>query len=87
MRGDPDADLMIIGEGPGEEEDLSGRPFVGRAGQLLDRILESVGIDRNDIYITNIVKFRPPGNRNPKPRRSPPANRSCSSRSSSSGPR
>ncbi len=65
--GDPDADLMIIGEGPGEEEDLSGRPFVGRAGQLLDRILESVTIERNDIYITNMVKFRPPGNRNPKP--------------------
>lgn len=65
--GNPDADLMLIGEAPGEEEDLSGRPFVGRAGQLLDRILESVSIDRFDLYITNIVKFRPPGNRNPKP--------------------
>ncbi len=65
--GNPDADLMIIGEAPGEDEDLSGRPFVGRAGQLLDKILASVGIDRDDIYITNIVKFRPPGNRNPKP--------------------
>ena len=63
--GDPDAQLMIIGEGPGEEEDLSGRPFVGRAGQLLDRILESVEIYRDDIYITNMVKFRPPANRNP----------------------
>jgi uracil-DNA glycosylase len=65
--GDPDADLMIVGEAPGEEEDLSGRPFVGRAGQLLDRILASVDIDRADVYITNIVKFRPPGNRAPRP--------------------
>lgn len=65
--GNPDADLMIVGEAPGEEEDKSGRPFVGRAGQLLDRILESVGLERDDIYITNIVKYRPPGNRNPKP--------------------
>ena len=65
--GPEDADLIIIGEAPGEDEDLSGRPFVGRAGQLLDKILDSVGIDREDIYITNIVKFRPPGNRNPRP--------------------
>jgi uracil-DNA glycosylase family 4 len=65
--GNPDAQLMIVGEAPGEEEDLSGRPFVGRAGQLLDRILASVDIARDDIYITNIVKFRPPGNRNPRP--------------------
>jgi len=65
--GNPDAALMMIGEAPGEEEDLSGRPFVGRAGRLLDQILASVGIERNDIYITNIVKFRPPGNRNPRP--------------------
>ena len=65
--GDPDADLMIVGEAPGEDEDLSGRPFVGRAGQLLDRILASVEIDRADVYITNMVKFRPPGNRAPKP--------------------
>jgi uracil-DNA glycosylase len=65
--GDPDADLMIVGEAPGEDEDLSGRPFVGRAGQLLDRILASVELDRADIYITNMVKFRPPGNRAPKP--------------------
>lgn len=63
--GNPDADLMFIGEAPGEEEDRSGRPFVGRAGQLLDKILESVGIDREEAWITNIVKFRPPGNRNP----------------------
>ena len=65
--GDPDADVMIVGEGPGEEEDRCGRPFVGRAGQLLDRILASVGIDRDDVYITNMVKHRPPGNRAPKP--------------------
>jgi len=65
--GHPDARLMLIGEAPGEEEDLSGRPFVGRAGQLLDRVLASVGLVRDEIYITNIVKFRPPGNRNPRP--------------------
>ncbi len=65
--GDPDPQLMLIGEAPGEDEDLSGRPFVGRAGQLLDRVLASVGLDRDTVYITNIVKFRPPGNRNPTP--------------------
>lgn len=65
--GDPDANLMLVGEAPGEDEDLSGEPFVGRAGQLLDKILESVGLERASVYITNIVKFRPPGNRNPKP--------------------
>ncbi len=65
--GHPDSRLMLIGEAPGEEEDLSGRPFVGRAGQLLDRVLASVGLDRDEIYITNMVKFRPPGNRNPRP--------------------
>lgn len=63
--GDPDADLLIIGEAPGEDEDASGLPFVGRAGQLLDKILASVDIVRQDIYITNMVKFRPPDNRNP----------------------
>jgi uracil-DNA glycosylase len=65
--GDPDADLMIVGEAPGEEEDRSGRPFVGRAGQLLDRILTSAEIDRDEAYITNMVKYRPPGNRAPTP--------------------
>ena len=65
--GHPDARLMLVGEAPGEEEDQSGRPFVGRAGQLLDRVLASVDLDRDDIYITNMVKFRPPGNRNPRP--------------------
>ena len=60
-------DLMAIGEGPGEQEDNSGIPFVGRAGQLLTKIIESVGLNREvDCYITNIVKCRPPGNRNPE---------------------
>lgn len=65
--GDENAALMLIGEAPGEEEDLSGRPFVGRAGRLLDKILESVDLARDEVYITNIVKYRPPGNRNPRP--------------------
>lgn len=59
------ADLMIVGEAPGEEEDKQGRPFVGRSGQLLTKILESVNINRQDIYITNTVKCRPPKNRDP----------------------
>jgi uracil-DNA glycosylase len=63
--GNADAKLMLVGEAPGEDEDLSGRPFVGRAGQLLDKILESVSMNRDDIYITNMVKYRPPNNRNP----------------------
>jgi uracil-DNA glycosylase family 4 len=65
--GDPQARLVVIGEGPGEEEDRQGKPFVGRAGQLLTRMLESVGIARDEVYICNIVKCRPPGNRNPEP--------------------
>ena len=65
--GDPDAKLMIVGEAPGADEDEQRRPFVGRSGQLLDRILDSVGLHRDDIYVTNIVKYRPPGNRNPTP--------------------
>lgn len=65
--GPGDARLMLVGEAPGEDEDLSGRPFVGRAGQLLDKILASVDLDRSDVYITNLVKHRPPGNRNPRP--------------------
>lgn len=60
------APIMFVGEGPGEEEDKTGRPFVGRAGQLLTKILESVNIDREDVYICNIVKCRPPENRAPK---------------------
>lgn len=65
--GNPAADLLIIGEGPGGDEDRVGRPFVGRAGQLLDRILAGVGLTRQDVYITNVVKCRPPGNRTPTP--------------------
>jgi len=65
--GAPDADLMLVGEAPGADEDAAGEPFVGRAGQLLDQILLSVGLDRHQLWITNIVKFRPPGNRNPTP--------------------
>lgn len=65
--GNPDARLMIVGEGPGEEEDLQGRPFVGRSGQLLDKILEAAGIPRQSVYIANIVKCRPPQNRAPEP--------------------
>jgi DNA polymerase len=65
--GAADARLVVIGEGPGEEEDRQGQPFVGRAGQLLTKMLDSVGISRDAIYICNIVKCRPPGNRNPEP--------------------
>lgn len=63
--GDENAKLMLIGEGPGYDEDIQGRPFVGKAGQLLTRILQSIQIKRNEVYITNIVKCRPPGNRTP----------------------
>jgi uracil-DNA glycosylase len=65
--GRPDADLMVVGEAPGADEDRRGEPFVGRAGQLLDKILESVGFAREDVYITNILKSRPPNNRDPRP--------------------
>jgi uracil-DNA glycosylase family 4 len=66
--GDPHADLMVVGEGPGREEDLQGRPFVGRSGQLLDRLLaEEAGLQRAHVYIANVVKCRPPGNRDPLP--------------------
>lgn len=65
--GNEDAKLMLIGEGPGYDEDLQGRPFVGKAGQLLTRILQSVQIERKEVYITNIIKCRPPGNRTPEP--------------------
>ena len=64
--GDSRASLMFIGEGPGAEEDRSGRPFVGQAGQLLDGMIFAIGLERSDVYITNIVKCRPPGNRDPK---------------------
>ena len=64
--GDLDARLMFIGEAPGKQEALSGRPFVGAAGRVLDELLESIHLDREQVYITNIVKDRPPGNRDPK---------------------
>jgi len=63
--GNPSAGLAVIGEAPGAEEDASGRPFVGRSGQLLDKILQAAGFARQEVYICNILKCRPPGNRNP----------------------
>ena len=65
--GDPDADLLFVGEGPGEQEDLQGIPFVGRAGKLLTSLIEGIGLDRDAVYIANVVKCRPPGNRDPSP--------------------
>ena len=64
--GNPHAKLVFVGEGPGADEDASGRPFVGRAGQLLDKIIVAIGLKREDVYIANIVKCRPPGNRTPE---------------------
>ncbi|MCZ8186692.1 MAG: uracil-DNA glycosylase [Beijerinckiaceae bacterium] len=65
--GNPKARVMIIGEAPGREEDETGKPFVGRAGQLLDKMLKAIGLDRNGVYIANVVPWRPPGNRTPTP--------------------
>lgn len=65
--GDPSADLLFVGEGPGAEEDRQGIPFVGRAGQLLTRLIEGIGLTRDEVYIANVVKCRPPGNRDPLP--------------------
>ena len=65
--GDPGTGLMFVGEGPGEQEDLQGEPFVGRAGQLLTKIIEAIGLRRDEVYIANVIKCRPPGNRNPEP--------------------
>src|SRR5688500_14141863 len=65
--GNPKARLMFVGEAPGEEEDKRGEPFVGRAGQLLTKIIEAIGLTREQIYIANVIKCRPPGNRNPEP--------------------
>jgi DNA polymerase len=64
--GNPQTDLMFVGEGPGSNEDRLGRPFVGKAGHLLDKMLKAIDLTRDEIYITNIVKCRPPGNRNPQ---------------------
>ncbi len=65
--GNPNADLMFVGEAPGHDEDVQGEPFVGRAGQLLTRIIEAIGLKREDVYIANVIKCRPPENRNPEP--------------------
>lgn len=65
--GNPDAQIMLIGEAPGAEEDRQGKPFVGRSGQLLDRMLAAIGLDRRHVYIVNTVPWRPPGNRTPTP--------------------
>jgi DNA polymerase len=65
--GHPSADLMFVGEAPGADEDIQGIPFVGRAGQLLTKIIEAIGLSRDDVYIANVIKCRPPGNRNPDP--------------------
>lgn len=64
--GDSDAKMMLVGEAPGKQEATTGRPFVGNAGSVLDKLLESIGIDREDVYITNVVKDRPPSNRDPR---------------------
>ena len=100
--GNPHARVMFIGEGPGRNEDLQGEPFVGAAGHKLDALLSCAGLTRDEIYIANVVKCRPPGNRNPKPEEieacAPflreqirsiwprPARPSCASRSAPSGP-
>jgi len=65
--GNPNADLMFVGEAPGADEDIQGEPFVGRAGQLLTKIIEAIGLTREDVYIANVIKCRPPQNRNPEP--------------------
>lgn len=65
--GDPEADLVFVGEAPGHDEDVQGEPFVGAAGQLLTRIIEAIGLRREQVYILNVVKCRPPQNRNPRP--------------------
>jgi uracil-DNA glycosylase len=65
--GNPDSNVVLIGEAPGKDEDLQGKPFVGAAGKFLNQMLESVGLERADVFITNIVKYRPPNNRDPSP--------------------
>ncbi len=65
--GSPDADILLIGEAPGKQEDIQGQPFVGASGKFLNEMLATIGLERKDIYITNIVKYRPPSNRDPLP--------------------
>ena len=67
--GNADADLMFVGEAPGAEEDRTGLPFVGRAGGLLNKLLEGIGMTREDVFVANVLKCRPPGNRDPADRR------------------
>lgn len=66
-RGNPEANLMVIGEAPGRDEDIQGKPFVGQPGQLLDRMLGAIALGKNDFYVTNVMNWRTPQNRNPKP--------------------
>jgi uracil-DNA glycosylase family 4 len=66
-KGNPNADLMFVGEAPGADEDIKGEPFVGRAGELLTKIIGAIDLTREDVYIANVIKCRPPGNRNPEP--------------------
>jgi DNA polymerase len=68
--GNPEARVMFVGEAPGRDEDIEGLPFVGRSGKLLDRMLAAIGLDRKQVYIANIVPWRPPGNRTPTPQES-----------------
>jgi DNA polymerase len=65
--GDPDTEVVFVGEGPGEHEDRQGRPFIGRSGELLTELIQSIGWRRDEVFITNVVKCRPPGNRDPQP--------------------
>src|SRR6478672_1003750 len=65
--GNPEADLMFVGEAPGADEDIQGIPFVGRAGQLLTKMIQAINLERDQVYIANVIKCRPPGNRNPEP--------------------
>ena len=65
--GNVNAEILFIGEGPGRDEDMQGRPFVGASGQLLDRMIHAIGMERTEVYIANVVKCRPPMNRNPEP--------------------
>jgi uracil-DNA glycosylase family 4 len=75
--GNPDADIVFIGEAPGRNEDLTGKPFIGAAGKVLSQLLEEIGLKRDDVFITSIVKFRPPNNRDPKPSEKKKVGRIC----------
>ena len=85
--GDPDAELMFVGEAPGFHEDRQGVPFVGQAGKLLEGLLEEIGLSREQVYIANVLKCRPPGNRDPQPDEIEACEGTCSPRSSWSSPR